>query len=374
MTEEPPPSDAKSEQETIGGEVKQDFIIIGKYEFRHFPQLDGFRGLAVVFVIIGHLLTYGELGPTLTTVGLVFGSTGVFLFFVLSGFLITGLLQREKSEKGSVNLTRFYVRRALRLGPALLAFMLVILILQKLSLVQDVRSYEIAACLLYARNFFGKSETLAHIWSLSLEEQFYLCWPGIFRIIPEKRAFAVTTMVTTSIAIWRGIAIHLQWFNYNRGIFYMRPYFRFDSILIGACLAVGFATNARFLEGAKRVSRTIPAIALWLSLALWGYYGEATIRSLFLTVQMILIAAILCQLALDGSPLSQAFFSNRLLCYFGKISYALYLWQQVFMLAKLHSWGLLRQFPVNLAASVLMAMASYYIIEKPALRLKQHFE
>lgn len=366
-------SAGRSEQEADDGEVKQ-VLNFGKYTFRHFPQLDGFRGLAVVFVIIGHLLTYGELSPTLITVGLVFASTGVFLFFVLSGFLITGLLQREKSEKGCVSLRRFYIRRALRLGPALLAFLFVIFILQKVGLIQDVQNYEIAACLLYARNFFGKSVTLAHIWSLSLEEQFYLCWPGLFRIIPEKRALVVTLTVTGIIAIWRGIAIHLEWFDYDRGIFYMRPYFRFDSILIGACLAVGFATNARFLEGARKMIKMIPAIALWISLTLWSYYGEGVSRSLFLTIQMILIATIVCQLVLDGSPLSRAFFGNRVLCYFGKISYALYLWQQIFMVTKVPSWGVLRQFPVNLAASILMAAASYHIIEISALQLKQHFE
>jgi len=373
MAEKPPPSSGKPEQKADDSEVKEG-LKFDKYTFRHFPQLDGFRGLAVLFVIIGHLLTYGELGPTPTTVGLAFASTGVFLFFVLSGFLITGLLQREKSDKGCINLRRFYIRRSLRLGPALLTFIIVIFGLKRLGLVQDVTNYEIAACLLYARNFFGKSVTLAHVWSLSLEEQFYLCWPGLFRIIPEKRAFAITTIVTGSIAIWRGIAIHLEWFDYGRGIFYMRPYFRFDSILIGACLAVGFATNARFLDGTRKMTKTIPAIALWSSLALWSYYGEAVSRSLFLTIQMILIAAILGQLALDGSPLSQAFFSNKLLCYLGKISYALYLWQQIFLVTKLPPWGFLRRFPVNLAASMLMAIASYHIIETSALRLKQHFE
>jgi peptidoglycan/LPS O-acetylase OafA/YrhL len=373
MTEKRPPSRGRPKGEAKGA-VPNLNPPFPKYRFRHFSQLDGFRGLAVLFVIIGHLLTYGGPGQALTAVGLALASTGVFLFFVLSGFLITGLLQLERSEKGYVDLKRFYIRRALRLAPALLAFLALIFILKLAGLVKDVAAYEIAACLLYARNFFGKSLTLAHIWSLSLEEQFYFCWPSIFRILPARQAFAITTMITLSIAAWRSLAIEFAWFDYRRGVFYMRPYFRFDSILIGACIALGFATNVKCLEVASQLARKIPVVVLWIFLAAWTYCGEAFSKSLFLTIQMILIALILCDLILGGSQLSQAFFNNRLLRYMGRISYALYLWQQIFLVVKLPSWGLLRQFPVNLVASVLMAIGSYHFIETPALRLKNQFE
>jgi peptidoglycan/LPS O-acetylase OafA/YrhL len=243
-----------------------------------------------------------------------------------------------------------------------------------MDLVQGVENYEIVACLLYARNFFGKSLTLAHIWSLSLEEQFYLCWPGIFAFINEKRVLLVTTILTATIALWRGLAIHWDLFEYHLGIYYERPYFRFDSILIGALLVIGLTTNETFLRAAQRFTNAVPAAVLWVCLALWSYYGEILSRSNYLTIQMLFIAAILCQLALDGSPTSQVVFKNGVLCYFGKISYALYLWQEIFLVTKLPSWGILRQFPVNIAASVLLAMISYHVVETPALRLKRHFE
>ena len=159
-----------------------------RYEFLHFPQLDGFRGLAVVLVIIGHLVEYSSLEPAIRKTGEQMAATGVFLFFVLSGFLITGLLQREKCGLGRINLKKFYIRRALRLGPALLLFLLAIVVLRSLGFVNGVKTYEIVACLLYSRNFFGKELALSHIWSLSLEEQFYLCWPGIYNLINQKWA------------------------------------------------------------------------------------------------------------------------------------------------------------------------------------------
>ena len=346
----------------------------GPYKFHHFPQLDGFRGIAVIFVVAGHCLEWGGFSPFPSQVGYVLSRAGVFLFFVLSGFLITGLLQREKSEKGTIDFKRFYIRRALRLGPALLTFLFVIVILRSLGLIQGLATYEILACLLYARNFFGRSTALTHIWSLSLEEQFYLCWPGVFNLIRQKRALLVTALITSTIAIWRGLAIHYELFEYRLGIYYMRPYFRFDSILIGAVLIIGLQTNERFHSAALKFSRIVPAGVLWLCFALWTYYGEALNRSNYLTLQMLLIAAILCQLALGESPVSQFIFRNKVLGYFGKISYALYLWQEIFLVTKTPSWGILRQFPVNVFACVLLAMLSYHVIESPALRLKQHFE
>ena len=93
----------------------------------------------------------------------------------------------------------------------------------------------------------------------------------------------------------------------------MRPYFRFDSILIGAFLALGLAANARFLRRAITFSKVVPALALWFLLALWTCYGEGWSKPLFLTIQMILIVAILCQLILGESLVSQQFFRNRVL-------------------------------------------------------------
>ena len=167
-------------QEANGSSLEGEASAASKpegYKFCHFPQLDGFRGLAIVFVIFGHVVKYSGKGKTLYDIGQHFAATGVFLFFVLSGFLITGLLQKERASKGAIDLRRFYLRRALRLGPALLLFLSILTLLKLLGLTPGLPGYEIAACLLYARNFFGRTLTTSQIWSLSLEEKFYLCWP-----------------------------------------------------------------------------------------------------------------------------------------------------------------------------------------------------
>src|SRR5260370_42706982 len=93
---------------------------MSEFKFRHYPELDGLRGLAVLLVVVGHAL--------LSSRGIhsQLASLGVLLFFVLSGFLITGVLLNEKAARGRVNLSNFYLRRILRLAPALLMFLAIV--------------------------------------------------------------------------------------------------------------------------------------------------------------------------------------------------------------------------------------------------------
>ncbi len=151
------------------------------FDFHEIPALDGFRGMAILCVIIGHFLQFHGGSPELRGIAGSVAQTGVLLFFVLSGFLITGVLSRERSITGRVHLKDFYLRRVLRLGPALLLFLATTILLMSLGLITDVPKKELLECLFYARNFFGRSLSLSHIWSLSLEEQFYLIWPLTFR-------------------------------------------------------------------------------------------------------------------------------------------------------------------------------------------------
>src|SRR5438270_13376640 len=112
------------------------------FSFQHIPELDGFRGLAVLVVVVGHYFEYRL--PGLSKQFATVDKLGVLLFFVLSGFLITGLLQRERSITNDVNFRRLYIRRALRLGPALLVFLFAVVVLMRLGKITDVPRKEIA--------------------------------------------------------------------------------------------------------------------------------------------------------------------------------------------------------------------------------------
>jgi peptidoglycan/LPS O-acetylase OafA/YrhL len=342
--------------------------------FAHFPQLDGFRGLAAILVLSGHVLEFSTARYRLQVFGESMAQLGVLLFFVLSGFLITGLLYRERANAKGIDMGRFYARRALRLAPALLLFLGVCFILVKSNVITDIPKYEFVVCLLYLRNIYGRSQSLAHLWSLALEEQFYLVWPWFVKFVRRDRLLTFAICATVLISVFRMVGIRLALFSYDGGVFYERPWFRFDSILIGCCVALalleGRATFRHLFVGASDLSKT----ASWCLLFLWTAWGESLSHTFYITLQMIIAALVLCQLILVPKGGIFALFCSAWLRYCGKISYSLYLWQQLFLVVKDPSWGLVRTFPINLLAPFACAMVSYHLVESPALRLKNRFE
>jgi peptidoglycan/LPS O-acetylase OafA/YrhL len=339
------------------------------FRFQHIPELDGFRGLAVLVVLAGHYLEFRMPNPSRAFATI--DKLGVLLFFVLSGFLITGLLYRERNASGSIDFRRFYLRRILRLAPALLVFLATVTILIRVGWITDVPRREILECLLYARNLFGRSLSLSHIWSLSLEEQFYLIWPLVYTLLPIKRCTSYVTAICVTLAGWRSLAIAAHLFSYERGIFYMRPYFRFDSILIGACLVLWLSTSERASRVLTRWLSAVPVALLWGALLVWTTTGEGLTHALYLTVQEILVAAVLAQIVLSESKWLAAIFRWRPLRYCGAISYSLYLWQQLFLVTSVPSWGPLRKLPLSIVVPFLIAAGSYHLMEKPILGLKE---
>jgi peptidoglycan/LPS O-acetylase OafA/YrhL len=343
-------------------------------KFAHFPQLDGFRGLAALLVVAGHVLEFSTARSRLQVFGESIAQLGVLLFFVLSGFLITGLLYRERATSKDVDLRRFYARRVLRLAPALLLFLGVCLVLVEIKAITDIPKYEFIVCLLYLRNIYGRSQSLGHLWSLALEEQFYLVWPWFMKFIRRDRLLTFAFCATALISLFRMVEIRLALFSYDSGVYYERPWFRFDSILIGCCVALTLLEGRamfRFLFiGASDLSKTIS----WCLLFLWTAWGEGLSHTFYITLQMILAAFVLCQLILVPRGKIFALFCSTWLRYCGKISYSLYLWQQLFLVVKDPSWGLVRAFPINLLAPFACAMLSYHLVEIPALKLKHRFE
>lgn len=289
------------------------------------------------------------------------GEVGVLLFFVLSGFLITSLLREEDNKTGSISVRAFYIRRACRLMPALALFLIAIALLSALGVVTDVPKREFLAAIFYVRNIFGTSETFGHLWSLSLEEQFYTLWPFLFLVFGSKRMLRIAIAITVGVMCWRGVAIALHLFNYELGVFYLRPWFRFDAIAIGCCLALV----------------RLPKSPAWLfaaaagALALWSLYGEAISRPLFITLQTAFAGALLFSV-IRGSALVRSLFSPAWLRWLGGISYSLYLWQQIFTVS-LPAGAWLRIFPINLLAAFGIAILSRRFVEEPFLRFGRRY-
>jgi peptidoglycan/LPS O-acetylase OafA/YrhL len=348
------------------GEVREIAPLSKTFVFRHFPQLDGLRGLAIVLVLAGHVM-HSNFG---IAAGASFAGLGVLLFFVLSGFLITGLLDKEKVQTGSIGLSKFYFRRVLRLFPALFVFLAVVCLLIKLRVITDTPWYAVLACLIYVRNIWGRGYATNHIWSLSVEEQFYASWPWIMKVVGRTNALRVAVVGTIAVSLFRMVGIRGSWFSYWGGTFYERPWFRFDSILIGCAIALWLCGSSNAGRLRSFIARPALAIILWPALFAWTWWGEAFTHVGFLTVQLIIAGMILVQLLLSTDSVFLRMLSHPVAGWLGKISYSWYLWQQLFSVSDFATRSVLQTFPLNVGASLLSAVISYYGIERPFLRLK----
>lgn len=320
------------------------------------PAMDGLRAVAVTAVMLSHAYTQYLPG----------GWVGVEIFFVLSGYLITRLLIAENAATGRIDLPRFYIRRALRLMPALwclLAFMGLIFATSDDAAALS-KSWVMAATYLMNWNrAFGwwPQDYLGHTWSLAIEEQYYLLWPLIFLVIRRHALTLIGSLIAAAI-LWR-LWLLLQ------GAGYDRLYNGFDThadpLLIGCALAY-----LKITEGwEQKISRGWPVYATVIGAA-----------SLFGISQPMLVAGIPLIAVMSAGLIvasRRGFFNRALslppLVFTGKISYGLYLWH--FPLLKLASVN----FPgtkaiVVLAATYCIASLSWFTVERYFRHLKVKLE
>jgi peptidoglycan/LPS O-acetylase OafA/YrhL len=334
--------------------------------FERVPQLDGLRGIAILLVLIYHGAVNYPNNP-FKFLGTL-GGLGVMLFFVLSGFLITSILRKEQANTGVVDIRGFYAKRALRLFPALALFLGSVMVLMIAGLTSDVNWKQLLIGIFYLRDIFGSGLTLGHLWSLGIEEQFYLLWPLMLLLVPRKRLLPVAFGIATLVCLSRMTAMHLRTFDYDTGIYYMRPWFRADSILAGCCIALAKENYAAVI---RRAGAYVPAGAIWAAMLAWTFWGEHLLPgSFYLGVQLILATAGVAKVVSNEDSSARSVLTQSWLRYVGRISYSLYLWQQLFLVAKQQSWGWIREFPMDIILSVVLAALSYRYVELPFLALK----
>lgn len=338
----------------------------------HLVQLDGIRGIAILLVLMAHygIHTFRAAEPYERSVD--FGYLGVTLFFVLSGYLITRLLILEENRSGTISLKRFYLRRCLRLFPALWLYLLVVAGLTWAGVLPWNPWTSFLCSLFYVRNFWGQGHETDHLWSLSLEEQFYCVWPVLFCLLPRQNrarlAWAITGIVV--VFVWRTIAERYS----LAGIaaIFSRTDFRFDSPLFGCALAL---VEALYPESLSILNRTIVRRAIFglgsiLIWYLWTSIDPSPLRwvefTLFAALSAVFVGSQL------GSPRHgrRRLLSWRPLAGLGTISYGVYLWHQIFFGPPNENLGVLRSFPWNIFATFVAAGLSYFLLERPLLRLK----
>ncbi|HEX5199153.1 MAG TPA: acyltransferase family protein [Actinoplanes sp.] len=358
---------------------------VPRRSFGYSPALDGIRALAVTAVVLFHAGVGGLSG----------GFLGVDTFFVLSGFLITSLLLRERARSGRIRLRRFWVRRARRLLPALLTVLAATVIAGHYLLDEGdlgLLRTDAYAALAYVANwrmiFRGTGyvaatatpSPLQHTWSLGIEEQFYLLWPllvaGLLAWLAARRALATLlwlcvggTVLSEALCAWLFRPESL-------GRAYYGTDTRAQALLIGAGLAALLTGPApAWLSRAFGRSRlgvlagAALAVTFWLwhaagDQAAWMYHGGLTLAAL---ATAVVIAHVILQ---PAAPIARALALPPLV-WLGRISYGVYLWHWPLFtfvtadLTGLSRWPLLA---VRLAGTLGVAVLSYHLVEQPIRR------
>jgi peptidoglycan/LPS O-acetylase OafA/YrhL len=338
----------------------------------HIPGLDGIRALAIVLVLFSHSVIYGTFAH-LASIGLVAGYAGVAVFFVLSGFLITNILLREEERTGGISLRFFYWRRALRLFPALWLYLLVVSLIWLAGGLPHHPWHSFVSSLFYFRNLVGRGHETDHLWSLSIEEQFYLLWPLILIALPRRNRIRLCIGLGTLsvVTLWRVLAARTGLVSV--GALYIRSDFRFDAPMFGCVLALVLRVAPQLVSWSNRTpmrSRLLAIIGTaglgaWVGLRLgqFVYPGtDATVICLF--------GAILVLSQIGARGCGGSWFAWKPVVLVGQISYGIYLWQQLFLGPPASGFQNIRAFPVGLLATLAVAMASYEFLEKPLLALK----
>ena len=340
------------------------------------PSLNGFRAVAILLVILCHLsLKPGSLFAVLPLAG----DIGVQLFFVISGFLITLLLERERRRTGTVSLKRFYIRRCLRILPAYVFFLLAMALLQQLGAVHVPPGAWVNAAT-YTTSLVSLDDggDLGHTWSLSVEEHFYLLWPFLFLILGRRRGFFACAAYVALTPLLR-VAYYTYVARHGGVSVSFFTFCQMDCIAVGCCLALlaTSATARRYLwpsAGCLAVLLLGAAALLLLSKALTTAFAQDRAVALYQTflsptANALLLAVIVwCGINASGSWLS-GLLNSRPLVLVGVLSYSIYLWQQ-----PLTDWtrdGGVLSFPFNVCLVALAACFSYVVIESPFLRLKE---
>lgn len=365
------------------------------------PELDLLRFFAFISVFIFHTLPRVEPAnhfgrERIAAWGFAnfraVGSFGVCLFFVLSSFLITELLIRERASSGKVDVKAFYIRRILRIWPLYFSFLLFGYLLGHFVVAWHIEIPRFVSFLVLAGNWYVASfgmrpNPIAPLWSISIEEQFYLTWPWLAKLggrtailIMSTSLIPVSCCTIYFLAHWGQKAAAACWYN---------SLVQFEFFALGALTALVLRGRIPSWRIGTRLCLMVLGAALWMMAEGLFHVRWATEQSgptsRFIGYQFIGIGCISLLVAFLGIPNN---YLPRALVYLGKVSYGLYVfhyvWFEVTSYTVIHVLSTphgtiavaiqsLISIPVELLLTILTAAVSYRLIEKPFLKLKERF-
>jgi peptidoglycan/LPS O-acetylase OafA/YrhL len=331
------------------------------------PSLDGLRAISITLVLAGHLAGTRNAYAA----SLVDASFGVRVFFVISGFLITSLLIEEQARIGTISLKNFYLRRLFRIFPPFYAYIGVVAAAAAAGWVA-FRPGDLGYALTYTMNYhYDRSWWFGHIWSLSVEEQFYLLWPAILVFAGIRRG-----ILSAAAVLLLSPMIRL-------GYWYLLPdqhaaigeaFPTVSDALAAGCVLAGVRDHLngspRYLAFLRsRLFYVVPALAVAAS-----YTGMHPRISMALgqTIMNVALAVTIDRFVRFPNSIGGRILNLRPLTYVGVLSYSIYLWQQPFL--NRHSDSPLAAFPLNILLVAVLSAASYYAVERPFLNLRRRVE
>lgn len=344
----------------------------------YLPALDGLRGLSIMVVLLGHI-------------GLnIPGGFGVNVFFFISGLLITNLLLIEFENKERIDFKNFFIRRLLRLYPPLLLMILVTCIVPPLN--KGITMDKVWPAMFYYQNYYyianfhafhsGESKSyFGFIWSLAIEEHFYLVFPFLFTLLVKnkKALIGVTIAIIVSALVFRVIGTYRHGVNpFAFEYSYAATECRSDAIMMG-CLAsilIYVDKSNRFLKFVSSVPVfVISFVAMILSIVIKDHFFKQTIMYSIQSLSfMVMIPAILYDKKYE---FLNKIFSSKPLVFTGRLSYSLYLFHLIFYRLEYayisNGKKDMLYYILGIPGAFMLAMLSYYLVEKPVMGLRRRF-
>lgn len=349
----------------------------------HFKGLNGIRAIAAVGVMLAHIFgDLGQLGLKRLPESLNIASLGVTMFFTLSGFLITFLLLKEKtsSDKNQINISNFYVRRILRIWPLYFLYVIICLITYWFFSIDFDKSMLFYYIFLLANVPLIIESTLpfiGHLWSVAVEEQFYLFWPWFSKIDTKKLLFFTISLLVTLILLKDFTYIIGSKYNYKIPLIALTVT-RFYCMLIGCIFAILYFQKSIWIE---RLTNRYVSIFAWIIMLL-AIFDKFQISSALIDHEIMSIVTaviILNQITEKNKIIS---LDNRFLDFFGKISYGIYVYHPIIIFLTIKFFGKFKNdvlinyllvFSVIFGSTIIVSYLSFHFFENKFIRMKDKF-
>ena len=338
------------------------------FNVSHYPSLNGFRAVSIIIVIFFHLGLSGNYFYRI----IFNGSVGVDVFFVISGFLITTLLVKEKAQTGTINLKNFYIRRILRILPAAYLYLTLMVILNYFFHL-NINPLYFGAAFLFIANFEFtnqfKSSFISHYWSLSVEEQFYLLFPVVL-----KKNFKYFVFFICFIVFILPFVINIQFLvpSINHGIYlaFTHYFLKFQGIAVGCLFAIlclkGYINSSRF----QKYNIMFLKVIITLLIFYCNHTGAVTVVSIYTNLIISILIALLLVLNLFyTNDWFYKFLNFNIISKIGVLSYSIYIWH-LLIINPTFLPKFINGYPQNLFFIITIALLSYYLWEQKFLKLK----